>query len=34
MVKTGLPNEPLSWQYAPGYWEGMDAWLTERGIGR
>lgn len=33
VVKTGLPNEPLSWQYAPGYWEGMDAWLTARGIG-
>lgn len=34
LVKTGLSNEPISWQYAPGYWDGMDAWLTAHGIGR
>ncbi|MEO6171894.1 MAG: hypothetical protein ABIP02_02130, partial [Arenimonas sp.] len=32
VVKTGLPNDAISWQYAPGYWEGMATWLTERGI--
>lgn len=34
VVKTGLPNDPMSWQYAPGYWDGMTAWLTQRGIAR
>lgn len=34
VVKTGLPNDAISWQYAPGYWDGMANWLTERGIAR
>ena len=34
MVKTGLPNEPIRWQYAPAYWEGVDTWLTAHGIAR
>lgn len=33
-VKTGLPNDAISWQYAPGYWDGMERWLTERNIAR
>jgi len=33
MVETGLPNEAPSWRYAPGYWDGMADWLTQRGIG-
>jgi len=24
LVKSGLPNKSISWQYAPGYWEGME----------
>ncbi len=32
IVKTGLPNEDFSWQYAPGFWESMATWLTERKI--
>lgn len=34
VVKTGLPNEGFSWQYASGYWEGMESWLKERKIAR
>ena len=34
VVKTGLPNDAMSWQYAPGYWNGMATWLSERGIAR
>lgn len=34
VVKTGLPNDAISWQYAPGYWDVMATWLTERGIAR
>jgi pimeloyl-ACP methyl ester carboxylesterase len=33
-VVNGLPNDAISWRYAPGYWDGMEAWLTERGIAR
>ena len=33
-VKTGLPNDAISWQYAPGYWDGMAQWLAQRGIAR
>lgn len=34
VTKTGLPNEPMNFQYAPGYWDAMAAWLTERGIAK
>ncbi|MES2810906.1 MAG: alpha/beta hydrolase [Bacteroidota bacterium] len=31
-VKTGLPNDEFSWQYAPGFWESMTTWLKDRKI--
>ena len=33
-VVTGLPNDAISWQYAPGYWEEMELWLKARKFGR
>lgn len=32
VVKTGLPNEAFSWQYAPGFWDTMTIWLKDRKI--
>ena len=32
LVKTGLPNDALSWQYAPGFWETMTTWLQQHKI--
>lgn len=32
VVKTGLPNDQLSWEYAPGFWDTMTTWLKDRKI--
>jgi len=29
VAKTGLPNDPVSWQYAAGFWERMTVWLQQ-----
>jgi uncharacterized protein len=32
VVKTGLPNDQFSWEYAPGFWDTMTTWLKDRKI--
>ncbi|WP_300566428.1 alpha/beta hydrolase [Flavobacterium sp.] len=32
IVKTGLPNDVFSWEYAPGFWDTVSAWLKDRKI--
>lgn len=32
VVKTGLPNDTFTWQYAPGFWDSMATWLKKRNI--
>jgi dienelactone hydrolase len=34
LAKTGLPNDVFTWQYAPGYWDKLEAWLKKRGFTR
>jgi pimeloyl-ACP methyl ester carboxylesterase len=34
ITKTGYYNEAFSWQYAPGFWDTMQTWLTERKIAK
>ena len=32
VTQTGLYTEAFSWQYAPGFWDTMQAWLRKRKI--
>nr|WP_158626845.1 alpha/beta hydrolase [Flavobacterium sp. GT3R68] len=34
VVKTGLPNDEFSWQYAAGFWDTMATWLKDRKIAK
>lgn len=34
LAKTGYYNEPFSWQYAPGFWDTMAAWLSDHRIAK
>jgi pimeloyl-ACP methyl ester carboxylesterase len=34
IAKTGYYNEAISWQYAPGFWDIMQTWLTKRKIAK
>lgn len=34
VVKTGLPNDTFTWQYATGFWETMTKWLQSHKIAK